>query len=174
VANKYGPFSVTLDLSPASPDFSGVLTQNTVNGVATFKDIAANMSGTFDLTATSTNIIPALTSLTLQPAVISLLELSVTPNPVSTNFDFTVNVTLRDQINRRWWKPSQIEASGNGLSGLLSQTTQSGSIIFTLRFKESGNQTLTFTSEGTSNSTYVLVLQNTLKITSITPTVSLT
>ena len=172
VGNKYGPFSITLELNPVSNDFSGVFTRDTLNGVATFNDIAANMSGTFELTATSISIIPALTTFTLQPAVITLLELIVTPNPVSTNFEFTVNVTVRDQISRQWWKSCQIDASGDSLSGLLSQTTQTGSIIFTLHFQNSGNQLLTFTSEGVSNSTTVNVLQNSIKIMSITPTVN--
>lgn len=173
VASKYGPFTITLTLNPTSNDFTGTFVQDTINGVASFLDIAANMSGTYELIASSPNIISVSRTFTLAAAVLTTIELSASPNPVSTNFDFKVNVTVKDQIGRLWWKSCQIDATGNNLDGQLSQTTQSGFAEFVLRFQQSGNQVLTFSSEGISASLTIIVLKNMIKIVNITPTVLL-
>ncbi len=98
VTTATNPVTIAL-ANPGGATLSGTLTQNAVNGVATFNDLSVNIVGTYTFTASSPGLIGAESqNFNITPGTATQLTFTQQPTTINvgTPFNPTVAVTVRD------------------------------------------------------------------------------
>ena len=157
-----------MGLSP-SGSFSGVVSLNSINGIATFENIRILTSGTFTLEATSTGAATGTlgASLTVTNFVFTVEAVSSASTP-SKNFGFDITVTLKSEDGLIYLPTASIvltESSGQTILGYSPSNSINGVKTFRIHFETTGTKNLVATCNTiTSNTVSVNVLDQTLKI----------
>lgn len=100
------------------------------------------------------------------------MTLTASVTSISGYFDFTLTAALLDQIGIAFTSSSTITlTSTKTFGGQTSLTTTTGSSTFTVHGLESGTHVFTASCSGKSATVSVNILSNTLKFTSISPSV---
>lgn len=166
-----GPFTLTLSLSP-SVALTGTKTSTTSSGNASFSSMSIATPGNYVLTVSNTGMISGDFSITIIALAVSSMTISISPNPVSAYFNFDVTVTLLDQQNRLFTSASTIDLNiGTNFIGTITKSTSTGSAVFSLYSKVSGLYTIQAVCSSVSISSTINILQNLIKVVSVSPTV---
>ncbi|OMJ70364.1 hypothetical protein SteCoe_31673 [Stentor coeruleus] len=171
IENLFGPYTLTLSLSPADTILGGTLVNTTTSGATDFYDIFIDLAGTYQIVASATDMISGYSiSYVIDALVMTVIDITCTNTGPSTYFTSTVNLKLYDQIGRDWVYNSDVFLTGD--SSLVSSVhTVSAANLATLTFSysSSGTKIVTITTEGLSNTTTINVKQNKALITSLNP-----
>ena len=173
LASSRGPWVVDIDVLSGTGILAGTLTGTTAAGLAQFYNVSFASSGTFAITASCPNMVPAVTStLVIAPLVITTVTISSNSSSPSFGFPFALNVTMYDQLNAPWTQSATVDiTSANPVIGTSSITAVGPSVIFTFTCNTLGNNAITATSSLVPASLTIDVLENCLKITKINPIV---
>jgi hypothetical protein len=173
LATNYGPFSITLSVLNGTLPLNGILTADSINGVALFYNLSVNEPGVFQIQASASDMISGTTSsFVLTPFILTMLRVALSSAQTSVNFPVSATVSLQDQLQQPWATSVLVSVTSDAsLCGTVSNSSANSTATLSLYFSLSGTKLLNFTSLGVSNTTTLTVLQNTLKITSISPTV---
>ena len=163
-----GAFLITLDTTDNSLATSQQAT--TTSGCANFYSSKILTTGTKYLIASSSGIHSGTSS---QLIIKSLtLTLTLTPSSVSTNFDISALVFIKDNTNTLYTTLTTIvlDAPDSNLVSDSAQTT-AGYRSFTLHFSQSGTYSIKVTAELYTVSTSITVKKNTIQVSQLNPTV---
>lgn len=162
----------TFDITLQTTDNSLKTTQyaSTVNGCAYFYSSFISSTGSKYLKYTSSDLISGFSS---ELKIKSLsLTLVLSPSPVSTNFDISALVTIKDESNSLYIDLVDITLDAPSSSSVSStSSTVSGSKTFTLHYTHSGSYSVQASAELYTVTTPITVLKNAIQVTQLIPTV---
>ena len=173
-------YVITLALT-SSGVFSGVVSGTTTSGLLTLSGLRVLSSGTFSLSASC----PDASSITYTPTLsitnyAYTITLSAASSSYSSNFDISLSVTLKGEDQNLYPGSCLVtlsELSSATISGTISSTISSGQGSMTIWFTDSGTKRVQASCSSTGTSTAITstlqltILQNVLKIVSISPLV---
>lgn len=168
-----GPYSISLMLSPTG-EISGTVVGNTSTGVLNLSGLRILSAGTFAIVASSSGITSATSASSYVTNYVYSVSVTTSSSSLTMNFAFQVTITLKGEDNKVFLGTSTIvitEANGITFTGTGTQSTSTGVAIFEIYFATAGQVTLRTTCGSVSANTPLTILQEKLKITSITPTV---
>ena len=166
--NSVSQYTVIISLS--SGVLSGISSMQSTNGIAEFSNLRILSDGYFTITATSVGIVSVTSSYLPITNFLYSITATASPSSVSTNFNTVITVSLKGEDNNPFNQTSTVTISqNNDLVGALSDITSSGTATFTVYFTKSGSKSLTISSGSKTTSLSVNVLQNKIKIISISP-----
>jgi hypothetical protein len=163
---------ITLSLDVVSGTMTGTLTGTSASGVLSLSSLMITTYGTYVIKATCSNLLEGqYTSLVIKDLV--YVSLSSTSTSYSAYFDFTVTAALTDQVPATWTQSSTITISGSNavFSPSAAQTTNSGSVSWTVYCTTSGSLALSATNGVRTGTLTITINKLQLKFDSLTPVV---
>ena len=171
VESTRGSYSITLSLSTGT--LVGTTTLTSSSGIAVFAGLMITTSGNHQVLATCSTMNDDYSdTLTIDGLGLSSLAVSIDRLSESANTDFVVTVNLKDQSGGTWSSPCSITLSSDGTLLGATTGTASGSLSLTVYSTSTGTLTITATSGSKSDSSSIEILSNSLKIESLSPTVT--
>ena len=140
---------------------NGVLTENAVNGVATFSSVWLNTAGTYQISATSSGLTNSVSSSFVVSAVPTKLAFGQEPSNVNVNTAISPAMTvLVEDANGNLVSNSsaavtlsQYSGPGSGLNGVLTENAVNGVAAFSsVWLNTAGTYQINATSSGLTNS----------------------
>ena len=169
IITSNGPFII--QIKALVNELVGTLTKSTSNGCASFTSLKVANSGTTRLQANSIDKLPALGS---QIKVKSLnLGISVSPGTISSNFDFELTVTIRDETSFIYSESLTTILTAPSSSLLTSSAVSiSGLSKFTFHYSHSGTYSIQVSCMSFIKTYSIIVNQDNVIISNISPKVN--
>lgn len=165
-------FSISIELDPAG-GLTGTLVETSSSCVSSYSGLKVTTNGTYRLKATCTDCYTGYSlSFTVNSLVLSTIELTSSTTTPSAYFYLTITATLKDQVSDLWSNSETVVLTDNSkFYGTNSVTASSGTCTYSIYFYSSGTYSLVASSSGVTGTITITVLKNSLKITSLSPTV---
>lgn len=160
ISSTYHDFVVTVSLTQTGT-ITGTLSATSSSGTSTFSSLTITSTGNYNLVFSALGF-TSVTSANIQISALALdsLTLVLSDSTISAYKPFTATVTLLDQRSGLWTSSTSITISGDkAIGGTLTQTTTTGSQVFSIYGKASGTLTLTATASGLSVSETIVIEQ---------------
>ena len=166
------PFIITLSLSN-SGTFSGTVSSSSTSGICQFSSLKITTSGIFSITASSQDKLPATSNqISISELALTTINLSSSESSQSANFEFSLTITLKDQVGSLWQVKTLLSLTSDlDLNGDINIQTDKGSIIANLWSSKVGLNTITVVSGLVSTSISITILKDMIKIIELTPIV---
>ena len=163
-------FSLVVSLSTTGT-ITGTLTGSTSAGLLTLTGLTITTYGSYQLKATCSGLTDGLsTSLTIRD--LHTVTVTSTTTSYASGYDFSVTVTLLDNLSSSWTQSSSVALTGTNFysSSSLTTTTTSGSCSFTIYCSSIGSISITATSSSITGALSLTCAANKIVLT-LTPTV---
>ena len=175
VVTSYGPYSVSLSLSPTGV-FSGTITGSTSGGYLTISSIYILSANTFTLTASASGLNSVTSSSFTVTNYVSTMSVSVSNTNPSQYFVQTLTVLLYGPDGNAFTGTCAVTSSCNGMIGTLTGSNSLGTATITpVYFTVLGPQTITVSVPAygsypaVSKTLATTILEDYVEITSFTP-----
>ena len=153
VETTIGVYSVSLALNPTGT-FSGTASGNTASGTITFSGLRILSAGTFNIVASSTNIVSAVS---IPATVVNYVyTITLSANTTSTSINFGVNITavLKGEDGNAFSGSCVVTLteSTSSIQGTISNTITIGSGSFYVYFTSTGTKSVVATCPASGSS----------------------
>jgi len=142
LVTAYGPYSVTLSLSP-SGTLSGTLTGTTSSGIVTFTNLYILSRNTYTLVASATGLLSGSSASFFTTNYVKTMTISIDNSSPTTLFNHAITVSLYGDDGAYYTGTVDVTISSLTLTGTLSISTSSGVSTFnSVYFASHGSETV--------------------------------